>query len=52
VVIVTAEASAAQARELLQAGAQAYLSKPLDLAEFFRTIDELLEPQSEHVAQG
>ena len=42
VVFLTAEANAEHARELRHAGARAYLSKPLDLAEFLRTIDEVL----------
>ena len=42
VVIISADATAPQVKRLLSAGAHAYLTKPLDLAEFFRVLDETL----------
>jgi hypothetical protein len=32
---------------LLSAGARAYLTKPLDIAEFFRVVDEAIFPAKE-----
>ena len=42
VVVISADATAPQIRRLLSAGARAYLTKPLDIPEFFRVIDESL----------
>ncbi|MGV3617889.1 MAG: PAS domain S-box protein [Fimbriimonas sp.] len=42
VVIVSADATPAQVERLLADGAHAYLTKPLDLAAFSRTLDEVL----------
>ena len=42
VVVISADATAPQINRLLSAGARAYLTKPLDLTEFFRVIDETL----------
>jgi PAS domain S-box-containing protein len=42
VVVISADATAPQIKRLLSAGAQAYLTKPLDIPEFFRVIDEAL----------
>ena len=44
VVVISADATAPQIKRLLSAGASAYLTKPLDIAEFFRVIDETLSP--------
>jgi PAS domain S-box-containing protein len=44
VVIVSADATAPQIKRLLAAGARAYLTKPLDIPEFFRVLDEALVP--------
>jgi PAS domain S-box-containing protein len=44
VVIISADATAPQIKRLLSAGARAYLTKPIDIAEFFRVIDEALAP--------
>jgi len=44
VVVVSADATAPQIKRLVSAGARAYLTKPLDIAEFFRVIDEALTP--------
>jgi signal transduction histidine kinase/CheY-like chemotaxis protein len=42
VVIVSADATPGQIRRLLAAGAAAYLTKPIDLPRFLRTLDELV----------
>jgi CheY-like chemotaxis protein len=39
VVVLTAEASSGQVKKLLDAGARAYLTKPLEVDRFFLTID-------------
>jgi DNA-binding response OmpR family regulator len=43
VVIISADVTTSQVARLLDAGAQAYLPKPLDVQEFLRVVDELLE---------
>ena len=40
VVIISADATKRQIDRLLEAGARSYLTKPLDLPEFYRTIKE------------
>jgi CheY-like chemotaxis protein len=40
VVIISADATARQLKRLMAAGARAYLTKPLDMPEFFRVIEE------------
>jgi PAS domain S-box-containing protein len=42
VVIISADATSSQASQLLDAGAQAYLPKPLDVQEFLRIVDDAL----------
>ena len=42
VVMVTADATAGQVQRLLSAGAAAYLTKPLDVAQLLRLLDEML----------
>jgi PAS domain S-box-containing protein len=42
VVVISADATPPQIKRLLSAGARAYLTKPLDIPEFFRVIDEAL----------
>jgi PAS domain S-box-containing protein len=42
VVVISADATARQIQRLLAAGACNYLTKPLDLHEFFRVIDETM----------
>ena len=42
VIMVTADATKGQARRLLALGAKAYLTKPLDVYGFLKTIDEAL----------
>jgi len=44
VVIISADATSPQIKRLLSAGARAYLTKPIDIAEFFRVIEEALTP--------
>jgi len=44
VVVISADATSPQVKRLLSAGARAYLTKPIDIAEFFRVIDEVLTP--------
>ena len=44
VVVISADATVPQVKRLVSAGARAYLTKPLDIAEFFRVIDEALAP--------
>lgn len=43
VVIVSADATATSVERLRTAGADAYLTKPLDVDEFLRTVDRLVE---------
>jgi len=40
VVVISADATASQIEHLLSAGATTYLTKPLDVSEFFRVIDK------------
>ena len=42
VVVISADATVPQVKRLLSAGAHAYLTKPLDIGEFFRVIDKAL----------
>jgi len=42
VVVLSADATPAQIERLLKAGAKAYLTKPLDVAEFLHTVDTML----------
>ena len=42
VVVVSADATATQIERLLSAGARNYLTKPIDVAQFLFTIDEIL----------
>jgi len=44
VVVISADATSPQIKRLLSAGARAYLTKPIDIVEFFRMIDEALAP--------
>ncbi|HEV2842689.1 MAG TPA: PAS domain S-box protein [Chthoniobacterales bacterium] len=45
VVIISADATSRQIKRLMAAGASAYLTKPLDMQEFFRVINETLAPR-------
>jgi CheY-like chemotaxis protein len=42
VVVVSADATATQIERLLSAGARNYLTKPIDVAQFLFTVDEIL----------
>jgi PAS domain S-box-containing protein len=42
VVVISADATPPQIKRLLSAGAHAYLTKPIDIVEFLRVIDEAL----------
>jgi two-component system sensor histidine kinase/response regulator len=42
VVVISADATTRQIQRLLAAGARNYLTKPLDIGEFFRVIDETM----------
>jgi CheY-like chemotaxis protein/anti-sigma regulatory factor (Ser/Thr protein kinase) len=44
VVVISADATVPQVKRLVSAGARAYLTKPLDIGEFFRVLDEALTP--------
>ncbi|MCW3053181.1 MAG: two-component system sensor protein, partial [Chthonomonadales bacterium] len=50
VVVLSADATPAQIERLLNAGAKAYLTKPLDVAEFLHTLDTLLSKQKAHAS--
>jgi PAS domain S-box-containing protein len=43
VIMISADATTGQAERLLAAGAQAYLTKPLDIPHFLQTIEQALE---------
>jgi CheY-like chemotaxis protein len=45
VVIISADATARQIKRVMAAGASAYLTKPLDMQEFFRVINETAAPR-------
>src|SRR5713226_3461712 len=42
VIVISADATPAQMRNLLAAGAQVYLTKPIDVPRFFQALDEAL----------
>lgn len=42
VIVISADATAPQVKRLLAAGARAYLTKPLDIGEFFRVVEETI----------
>jgi CheY-like chemotaxis protein len=44
VIVISADATAPQIKRLLAAGARAYLTKPLDIGEFFRVVEETISP--------
>lgn len=45
VVIISADATSRQIKRLMAAGASGYLTKPLDMQEFFRVINETAAPR-------
>jgi PAS domain S-box-containing protein len=42
VIVISADATPGQTRDLLAAGARAYLTKPIDVSRFFQVVDEAL----------
>jgi PAS domain S-box-containing protein len=54
VVIISADATARQIKRLMAAGAQAYLTKPIDITEFFRVVQATGAPHGngDFVASG
>ena len=52
VVIISADATSPQIKRLLSAGARAYLTKPIDIAEFFRVIEDALTPATAKSAKA
>jgi signal transduction histidine kinase len=48
VVVISADATAAQIERLLAAGARNYLTKPIDLQQFLVTVDDILRPDRTH----
>jgi PAS domain S-box-containing protein len=42
VIVISADATVGQIQRLIAAGARSYLTKPLDITEFFRVIDETM----------
>jgi CheY-like chemotaxis protein len=49
VVVISADATARQIQRLMLAGARSYLTKPLDIGEFFRVIDETMRDPNERL---
>jgi CheY-like chemotaxis protein len=47
VVIISADATARQIERLMAAGARSYLTKPLDIADFFEVIEEIMRERKE-----
>ncbi len=45
VVVISADATSRQIKRLMAAGARAYLTKPLDMQEFFRVIEQISAPR-------
>jgi len=52
VVVLTADATPAQTRRLLAAGATAYLTKPVDIREVFAVLDVVLKPSGHEFPQS
>jgi PAS domain S-box-containing protein len=50
VVVISADATAGQIQRLMAAGARSYLTKPLDIGEFFRVIDEAMRSRQPEAA--
>jgi CheY-like chemotaxis protein len=49
VVVISADATARQIQRLMAAGARTYLTKPIDIREFFRVIDETLRTRNQQL---
>jgi signal transduction histidine kinase len=52
VVVISADATAAQIERLLAAGARDYLTKPIDVKQFLVTVDDLLRQDQSHPNGG
>lgn len=52
VVVVSADATSRHTQELLDAGAQSYLTKPLDIPSMLRLLDETLRPPHSETAHA
>jgi PAS domain S-box-containing protein len=52
VAVLSADANPAQARRLLAAGASAYLTKPLNISQVLKLLDDMLKQQSVRTAHG
>ena len=47
VIVISADAMPRQIKRMMGAGAKNYLTKPLNVRQFLRTVEELLEPQED-----
>jgi PAS domain S-box-containing protein len=52
VIMISADATAGRTARLIEAGARAYLTKPLDVKQFLAYIDELLSASEVHHGSG
>jgi len=52
VVVISADATAGQIKRLMAAGARSYLTKPLDMREFFRVIDETIRSRDRQLEEA
>lgn len=49
VVILSADATPKQIKEMLKSGAEAYLTKPLDVVNFLEVVDEMIQKNSNQI---
>jgi len=52
VVVISADATSRQINRLKTAGARSYLTKPLDISEFFRVIDETMRSRDRELVSA
>ena len=52
VIIISADATPSQIKRLLAGGAHTYLTKPLDVGEFLRVVEEAMQPSAELMVCG
>jgi PAS domain S-box-containing protein len=52
IVVISADATTSQINRLLTAGANTYLTKPLDVAEFFHVLDKTIAAKMRNAAPG
>ena len=50
VVVISADATSGQIKKLMNGGARSYLTKPIDMAEFYRVISEITDSAPERAA--